>query len=148
MLQVKFMAEFKNPSGFVMVIAMISVVFVSLGCYEKTLKAENMDTRYRAYWLGPKDATGASGYFPVFLTKGPIEHVNFSALHAVKDAAYSADELLAFPAVVFITYRKDSIWNMDGRPFKPANYVKSVDYQEKTIVQKRPGLLPETFHYQ
>src|SRR5262245_32497547 len=93
---------------------------------------------YRAYWLWRDDPKDRSEYLPLLLvTRGPLDKLSgleqkdqieefrknankipFDAntLEIVKQK--EREFLLDAKAITAETYKKDSIWNLDGRPFK------------------------------
>jgi len=91
-------------------------------------------TVFRAYWLTSSEP---DEYVVLLISKEPIQRLSGTKL----------DPTTALPdaiSIVATTYAKDSIWNVDQRPFKMVDSVKSVDPDKKEIVlsDKRYGYAP------
>ena len=72
------------------------------------------------YWL---DAANVAGYVDLILASRSLAELQGA----------SADELAAAGAVLLTTYRKDSIWNRDGHPFRPVERVEIRDPAGSTV---------------
>jgi len=72
------------------------------------------------YWL---DDAHVAGYVDLILSSRPLD-----ALSGAGPA-----ELAAAGAVLLTTYRKDSVWNQDGHPFRPVARVEALDPAGRTV---------------
>jgi len=72
------------------------------------------------YWL---DGANVAGYVDLILTSRPLAELQGAG----------ADELAAAGAVLLTTYRKDSVWNQDGHPFRPVARVEALDPAASTV---------------
>lgn len=85
---------------------------------------------FHAYWLVPiKDPS--SSYVDLLITSLPIDKVGFSVLRSV--VGKGTGDLLALPAIWVRTYQRDSLWNTDFCPFKPAYKVTGVSIHDHTL---------------
>ena len=79
---------------------------------------------YEAYWLTNKKALGA--YVDLVLTRRPLNDL-------ARLPADSNQPIWECGAIIVWTYAKDSIWNIDGKPFKPLARVERVEADSITI---------------
>lgn len=94
--------------------------------------------KYVAYWLAPHPAGANEAEYPVLLlARLPMdelaEHVTLLGL--LKKKSEQQPPLLEAPALAVVTYKKDSIWNADGVPFKPVRSVADLrpDVRKVTV---------------
>ena len=100
------------------------------------IESETDRKNYTAFWLTAEKPDSRS-YGPILL----LSRVNLKKLKvisqlnalATKPDFSNAPPLLDSSALTLQTYRKDSIWNSDGRPIKRTGIVTKVDEKTKTI---------------
>lgn len=84
------------------------------------------EEKYSAYWLIRDDQSSKAGYVPLLVTRQPLEQL----------ADLKQDEkrpLADATALTVITYKKDSLWNVDRRPFKVVKTITKVDAKAREI---------------
>lgn len=86
---------------------------------------------YRAYWLHGE----TRDYVQLVLTRRPLREIP-------EVPGCTEDTLLDCDAIIVKTHRRDSIWNVDGKPFKPLLRAERIEPDAITIGGDDFDLIP------
>ena len=116
------------------ILSFVLLVVCGCCCRDRSQLHPQTQEQYYLYWLTKPDL---GEYVDLLISKKPI--LNLESLTVDIDQA-SLDSI----AIIARTYMKDSIWNVDLRPFKSVLSVRSVDPEKKTIVLTYKDILSVT----